>query len=220
MPMPREGILRLHAALPRVRLLQNYGQTENAPMCTCIDGGEMLARPGSVGRPLPENDVEIRDAEGQPCPPGTAGDVWHRGPSLMLGYRKDPVATAAALQDGWLRTGDSGYLDADGYLYLLGRTTEVINRGGVKISPPEIEEALLTHPAVREAAVLGVPDRYYGQVVAAVVALRAGERATPEALQAHCRAHLAHYKVPVRVDIVPALPRNMMGKVQKHLLLG
>ena len=137
----------------------------------------------------------------------------------MLGYFKDPAATAATFQDGWLRTGDSGFLDADGYLYLLGRTNEVINRGGVKISPPEVEEALLRHPAVQEAAVLGLSDPYYGQTVAAVVALRPGQAATPAALQAHCRGLLAHYKVPARVAVVPALPRNVMGKVQKHLLL-
>jgi acyl-CoA synthetase (AMP-forming)/AMP-acid ligase II len=219
MPMPRDGILRLRAALPGVRLLQNYGQTENAPMYTCIDGDEMLARPGSAGRPLPGNEVRIVDPDGRDCPPGTPGDVLHRGPSVMLGYFKDPAATAAALEDGWLRTGDTGYLDADGYLYLLGRTREVINRGGVKISPPEVEEALLRHPAVHEAAVLGIADPYYGQTVAAVVALRPGQAATPEALREHCRALIAHYKVPSRVEIVDALPRNVMGKVQKHLLL-
>jgi acyl-CoA synthetase (AMP-forming)/AMP-acid ligase II len=219
MPMPRAGILRLREALPGVRLLQNYGQTENAPMCTCIDGDEMLARPGSVGRPLPGNEVRILDPAGRDCPPGTPGDVLHRGPSVMLGYFKDPAATAGVFQDGWLRTGDTGYLDADGYLYLLGRTNEVINRGGVKISPPEVEETLLRHSAVQEAAVLGLPDPYYGQTVAAVVALRPGQAVTPAALQAHCRALLAHYKVPGRVAIVPALPRNVMGKVQKHLLL-
>jgi long-chain acyl-CoA synthetase len=96
----------------------------------------------------------------------------------------------------------------------------VINRGGVKISPPEVEEALLRHPAVLEAAVLGRPDPYYGQTVAAVVALRPGQTTTPEALREHCRALIAHYKVPSRVQIAPALPRNVMGKVQKHLLTG
>jgi acyl-CoA synthetase (AMP-forming)/AMP-acid ligase II len=219
MPMPREAILRLRGALPGARLLQNYGQTENTPMCTSITDVDMLARPGSVGRPLPGNAVRVVDAAGADCPPDTPGDVLHRGPGLMLGYYQDPAATAAALRDGWLRTGDVGYLDADGYLYLLGRATEVINRGGVKISPPEIEEALLRHPAVREAAVLGQPDPYYGQTVAAVVALRDGMAATADELQAHCRALIAHHKVPSAVTFVDALPRNHVGKVQKHLLV-
>jgi long-chain acyl-CoA synthetase len=218
MPMPGEAIHRLQAALPHVRLIQNYGQTENAPMCSSIAGEDLLARPGSVGRPLPGNRVRIVDAAGHDCPAGVPGDVLHQGPSLMLGYYRDPAATTAALQDGWLRTGDAGYVDAAGYLYLLGRTSEVINRGGVKISPPEVEAVLLRHPAVREAAVMGQPDPYYGEIVAAAVVLRPNVTATPADLQAHCRALIAHHKVPSRIAIVPGLPRNVMGKVQKHLL--
>src|SRR5262249_58492213 len=130
---------------------------------------------GSVGRPLPARAVRIADAAGRECAPGTSGDILLRGPGMMLGYYQDPDATAAIMQDGWLRTGDVGYLDADGYLYVLGRATEMINRAGEKFSPAEIEEALLRHPAVREAAALGLPDPHFGEQVAAAVTLRAGE---------------------------------------------
>lgn len=217
LPMPREGVERLHAALPHVRLIATYGQTE-AGGGTIIQGEELLLRPDSVGRPLPGKEVRVADAVGRDCPPGTVGDILLRGPGTMLGYYKDPGATAASLRDGWLRTGDVGYLDADGYLCVLARTVEMINCGGEKISPREVEEALLSHPAVREAAVLGLPDRYYGEMVAAVVTLREGLAATAADLQAHCRARVAYYKVPTRVDIVPALPRTALGKVQKPLI--
>lgn len=218
MPMPRGGVERLHAALPHVRLIETYGQTE-AGGGTIIQGEELLRRPGSVGRPLPGREMRVVDAAGRPCPPGTVGDILLRGPGRMLGYYKDPDATAAALCDGWLRTGDVGYVDADGYLYVVGRAEEMINRGGEKFSPLEVEQALLRHPAVREAAVVGMPDAHYGQRVAAVVALRDELAATAAELQEHCRALVALQKVPARIDLVPALPRNAMGKVESaHLL--
>jgi long-chain acyl-CoA synthetase len=219
MPMPREGIERLHAALPHVRLIALYGQTE-ANGGTMIQGEELLSRPGSVGRPLPGKEVRIVAAGGRDCPPGTAGDILLRGPGTMLGYYKDPDGTAAVLRDGWLRTGDVGYLDADGYLYVLGRAEEMINCGGEKISPAEVENALLRHPAVREAAVVGLPDAVYGQRVVAVVALREGLAATAAELQDHCRALIAFQKVPAHIAIVPALPRNAMGKVERTGVLS
>ncbi len=217
MPMPRDDVERLCATLPHVRPIAAYGQSE-ANGGTIIQGEELLLRPGSVGRPLPGKEVRVADAAGRDCPPGTAGDVWLRGPGMMLGYYKDPVATAAALRDGWLRTGDVGYLDADGYLYVVGRAEEMINCGGEKISPPEVEAALLRHPAVREAAVLGLPDAYYGETVAAVVALQKGASVSAGDLRAHCYALLAPQKVPTRVAIVAELRRNAMGKVEKPLL--
>jgi acyl-CoA synthetase (AMP-forming)/AMP-acid ligase II len=217
MSMPREGIERLHAALPHVRLITSYGQTE-AGAGTILQGEELLRRPGSVGRPLPGNDVRVVDPAGRDCPPATVGDISLRGPGRMLGYYKDPGATAAILRDGWVHTGDVGYLDPEGYLYVLGRAAETINCGGVMINPAEVEEALLRHPAVREAAVIGLPDPYYGQTVAAVVALHEPVGVISGELQTHCRALLAPHKVPARVEIVPALPRNALGKVQKQII--
>jgi len=200
-----------------VRLITSYGQTE-AGAGTILQGEELLRRPDSVGRPLPGNDVRVVDPAGRDCPPATVGDISLRGPGRMLGYYKDPAATAAILQNGWVHTGDVGYLDPEGYLYVLGRAAETINRGGVMISPAEVEEALLRHPAVREAAVIGLPDSHYGQTVAAVVALHEPVGVIAAELQSHCRALLASHKVPTRVAIVPALPRNALGKVQKQLI--
>jgi acyl-coenzyme A synthetase/AMP-(fatty) acid ligase len=219
MSMPREGIERLQAALPHVRLITTYGQTE-AGAGTILQGEELLRRPGSVGRPLPGNDMRVVDAAGRDCPPTTVGDILLHGPGRMLGYYKEPGATAAILRDGWVQTGDTGYIDTEGYLYVLGRAAETINCGGVMISPTEVEEALVRHPAVREAAVIGLPDPYYGQTVAAAVTTQAGVSVQTADLQAHCRTLLAPYKVPARVAIVSALPRNALGKVQKQLVLA
>src|SRR5581483_3196354 len=139
-------------------------------------------------------DVGIMDEAGQLLPTGHPGEVVVRGPNVMHGYRNNPEANAAAFTNGWFRTGDRGVLDADGYLTLIGRIKELINRGGEKISPLEIDAALLTHPAVAEVAAFGVPDAKYGEEVHAAVALRAP--ATAEELQAYCRGQLADFKVP------------------------
>jgi acyl-CoA synthetase (AMP-forming)/AMP-acid ligase II len=217
MPMPPSGIERLRAALPHVRLMASYGQTETKGG-TIIQGEELIARPGSVGRPLPGTQVRIVDQAGEESPPGSTGEIWLRGPGLMLGYYKDPETTAAAVDGGWYHTGDAGYLDVDGHLYVAGRVTEMINHGGHKINPTEVEATLLRHPGVREVAVLGLPDPYMGESVAAVVAPHPGQVLTVAALEAQCRALIAPHKVPARIAILPALPRNAAGKVQKDLL--
>jgi oxalate---CoA ligase len=134
----------------------------------------------------------------------------------MRGYRNNPEANTAAFIDGWFRTGDIGAIDKDGYLALTGRIKELINRGGEKISPEEVEAVLLEHPAVAEAAVFGVPDLKYGEDVAAAVVLRSA--ATERELQVFCRAHLADFKVPKMIHLVLAISKNAMGKVQRHAL--
>jgi oxalate---CoA ligase len=182
-------------------------------------------------------------AEGVRAPQGTAGEVVIRGTNVMTGYWHNPEATAASLvrlpETGsgvgprgaghplhppvaavspltpWFRTGDEGYLDADGYLFLTGRIKELISRGGEKIAPPEIDAALLTHPAVAEAVAYGVDDKHYGQVVHAAVVLRTPGGATPADLQAHVRQRLAAHKVPVHIHLATALPRTATGKLQR-----
>jgi acyl-CoA synthetase (AMP-forming)/AMP-acid ligase II len=174
-------------------------------------------RPGTVGR---ATGVEITplDDDWRPVAAGEDGEVAVRGPSVVDQYLDNPAATAASFRDGWFRTGDVGKLSADGYLTLVGRVKELINRAGEKISPYEVEEALLSHPAVAEAAAYPMPDEKYGEQVGAVVVLQ-GE-ATPKELTAHCADRLAAFKRPALVTILPEIPKGPTGKVQRLNLAG
>jgi long-chain acyl-CoA synthetase len=162
--------------------------------------------------------IRIVDDCGVAVPVGECGEILCRGPNVMKGYYNNEEATAAALKDGWLHTGDTGRIDADGYLYLTGRKKEMIIRGGEKICPADVERVLHAHPAVAEAAVIGVPDDYWGERVAAVVVLRAGETLGEQDLIAFCSRHLARYKIPARVTFTDRLPKNAAGKVIKSAL--
>jgi acyl-CoA synthetase (AMP-forming)/AMP-acid ligase II len=172
-------------------------------------------RPRTVGRPTGV-ELAILDDEWRSCPDGEAGEVAIRGPSVVDGYRDNPQANAASFRYGWFRTGDRGRLSPDGYLELDGRIKELINRGGEKISPHEVEEALLAHPAVAEAVAFAAPDAKYGEQVGAAVVVRgaAGERE----LTTHCADRLAHFKVPAFITVVDAIPKGPTGKIQRRLL--
>jgi oxalate---CoA ligase len=159
-------------------------------------------------------EISIIDGAGRHLSANCSGEVIIRGPNVMHGYRNDPEATAQAFINGWFRTGDIGVLDEDGYLTLLGRIKELINRGGEKISPSEIESVLLEHPAVSEAVVFGVPDAKYGEEIAAAVEPRATCKESE--LQAFCRARLADFKVPKRIYFTSEWPRNAMGKIARR----
>jgi acyl-CoA synthetase (AMP-forming)/AMP-acid ligase II len=174
-----------------------------------------VRKPGSVGRGA-NVDVAVMDEAGTLLPPGTPGEVVVRGPNVTGGYHNNPEANAAAFTNGWFRTGDRGVLDADGYLTLIGRIKELINRGGEKISPLEVDAALLAHPAVAEAAAFGVPDAKYGEEVHAAVVLRGA--ATEDELRAHCLGRLADFKVPKVFRLVKELPKGPTGKVQRRHL--
>jgi oxalate---CoA ligase len=172
-------------------------------------------RAGSVGQPT-GTEIAILDESWLPLPGGAVGEVCVRGPGVVDSYRANPEATAASFRDGWFRTGDSGSLSPDGYLSLAGRIKELINRGGEKISPHEVEDALLGHPDVVEAVAFALPDAKYGETVGAAVVMRSavGE----DDLRAHCGERLAAFKVPVRVHVVDAIPKGPTGKVQRRLL--
>jgi acyl-CoA synthetase (AMP-forming)/AMP-acid ligase II len=172
-------------------------------------------RPGTVGRPT-GTEITTLDDDWRPVTVGEDGEVAVRGPSVVEAYLDNPAATAASFRDGWFRTGDVGKLSADGYLTLVGRVKELINRAGEKISPYEVEEVLLTHPAVAEAAAYPVPDEKYGEQVGVVVVLQ-GET-TPKELAAHCADRLAAFKRPARVTILPEIPKGPTGKVQRRTL--
>jgi acyl-CoA synthetase (AMP-forming)/AMP-acid ligase II len=198
-----------------VAILEGYGLTEG----TCTSTLNPFHGPrkiGSIGLPVRLQDVEIRDEHGRVAPAGVPGDVCVRGPNVMQGYYKRPDATAEALRDGWLHTGDVGYRDEDGFLFLVDRRKDMIIRAGENIYPREIEDALLEHPGVRAAAVVGRPHEVRGEEVHAVVVLRAGTRIAE--LEAHCRACLAPFKVPATWEVVDDLPKTATGKIDKKPL--
>jgi len=175
---------------------------------------------GSVGVAVPQTALEIVDVESGagPLPVGAVGEIRARGPQVMRGYRNLPAETAAALRDGWLYTGDIGELDRDGYLTIRGRKKEMVIVGGYNVYPREVEEALCTHPAVREAAVVGVPDAYRGEALVAAVVLAGGDSTTGDALREHLAARLVRYKVPGEIRVLAELPKTSVGKVDKARL--
>jgi oxalate---CoA ligase len=194
-------------------VLEAYGMTEGAHQVASNPLPPQPHKPGTVGRGGAV-EVAIIDEAGRQLAANTHGEVVIRGPNVMHGYRNHPEANAAAFSDGWFRTGDTGVLDSDGYLALIGRIKELINRGGEKISPAEIDATLLDHPAVAEAAAFGVPDAKYGEEVWAAVVLKGDAGA--EEIQAHCRSRLADFKVPKVIHITTALPKTATGKVQRR----
>jgi acyl-CoA synthetase (AMP-forming)/AMP-acid ligase II len=204
-------------------LTEYYAATE-AGIITTIDSADWLARPGSVGRPTGRTEVLILDEDGKPCPSGVRGHVYVRRPrELDFRYHNAPGKTAAShFAPGTFTVGDLGRLDEDGYLYLTGRSLDIIISGGVNIYPAEVEAALLTHPAVRDVAVFGIPDGEFGERIAAVVELdpRAGLSAgdVPAELDLHCRQQLADYKRPRAYQVTSRLPRQATGKIDKRVL--
>lgn len=196
-------------------LLERYGMTETGMNCSNPLHGER--RIGSVGPPLPNVNVRIVNSETDELLPfGEIGDVQLRGPNIFKGYWNQPGKTSASFTaDGWFRTGDLGYLEADGYLTLCGRSKDLIISGGLNIYPPEVERVLVEHPAVNACAVIGCPDREWGEKVTAVVVLHKGESVSGAELIAFCRERLAAYKSPKSIIFKDDLPRNAMGKVQK-----
>jgi len=195
-----------------------YGLTEAASQVATLLPAGAAAKPGSTGRPLLFTDVAIADEDGRTLPPNTPGEIVVAGPTVMAGYYRDEAATAAALRDSRLHTGDIGLLDADGDLWLLDRRADLIVSGGENVYPAEVERVLREHPAVALAAVVGLPHPEWGQQVAAAVVLRRPGAATVEELLAHCRARLAGYKRPRRLLLVDELPQTASGKIQRRLV--
>lgn len=199
-----------------IPLWEGYGLTETAPLLTTVAmSGE--PRPATVGAPVPGVELRLVDAASREVADGDLGEVEVRGPNLFAGYWQDDDATRAALDDGWLRTGDVGYLDG-GDLHLVDRTTDLVLVSGFNVYPREVEEALARHPAIDEAAAIGVPHPRTGQAVKAYVVLRDGAGATPEELAAHCREWLAGFKCPQEVVVVEGLPHLPTGKLRRRAL--
>jgi len=188
-----------------------YGATEAGPVAATTQQDPL--RPGLGGRPLWGVEVRIADAEDKPLPVGVPGEILVRSPMAMKGYYRRPQETDEVMRNGWLHTGDVGYLDASGYLYVTDRKKTMINRGGFKVYPAEVEAVLVSHPAVAEAAVVGVPDSVRGEEVKAFVVLRPSAAATADEIVAYCRQRMATYKVPRLVEFRTHLPRNAQGKI-------
>jgi acyl-CoA synthetase (AMP-forming)/AMP-acid ligase II len=231
-PMPLNVIKKAIEKLPGVSFINAYGQTETASTITAlgpqdhvIEGSQQerekkLKRlTASIGKPLPDVEVRIVDEDKNPLPPLAVGEIMAKGPRIMSGYWHDAEKTSQVItQDGWLRTGDKGWMDEDGYIYLAGRSDDMIIRGGENISPEEVEEVLFSHPKIDDAAVIGISDPKWGQEPRAIVVLKEDEAAAPEEIIAFCRSKLAGFKRPRSVVFVASLPRNQMGKVLKKEL--
>jgi long-chain acyl-CoA synthetase len=207
-------------ALTGGRLVEGYALSESM-MAAVISPVQGTYKPGAVGLPLPDVEIRIVDADtGQEAlPQGEVGEILMRAPQQMLGYWQRPTETANMIRDGWLYTGDLGYLDEDGYLFIVDRKKDVIKPSGFQVWPREVEEVIASHPAVAEVGVAGVPDEYQGEAVKAWVVLREGQQITVDDLRAYCRENMAAYKVPRQVEFRDSLPKTMVGKVLRRALV-
>jgi len=220
-----ERVLRDAMRVFGCQFSQGYGLTETTALATTLlPRDHSLALSGrpelllSCGRPATGTEIVIKDDEGSPLPIDAVGEICIRGPQLMSGYWNLPEETKKALRDGWLHTGDAGSFDADGYLYIKDRLKDMIVSGGENVYPREVEEVLFRHPAIADAAVIGIPNERWGEAVHAVVVLEDGAEVSSEEIVDHCRKELAGYKRPRSIDFVDALPRNPSGKILKREL--
>ncbi|MFN8532426.1 MAG: long-chain-fatty-acid--CoA ligase [Dehalococcoidia bacterium] len=230
-PMPVPVIRRAIAMFPHhVGFMNAFGQTETTSTVTLLgpddhrlDGTEeeierKIGRLHSIGRPVEDVQLAILDDDGRPLPTGVVGEIAIRTPREMAGYWKQDEATSKTLVAGWIRTRDQGYIDEDGYVFLAGRKSDMIIRGGENIAPEEVERILHAHPGIEDVAVIGVPDEEWGERVKAVVVIRDGEHCTHDDVIAFAKSRMASFKVPELIEFVETLPRNQMGKVLKNVL--
>jgi long-chain acyl-CoA synthetase len=215
-PLPREVADEFVRRVPSVELREGYGLTETSAIVSGNPPG--AARLGTIGVPLPGVDVRIVDDDGNDLPTGDVGEICCRSAFVMLGYWHAPELTADAIRDGWFHTGDLGHLDGDGYLTIVDRKKDLIIRGGFNVFPRDVEDALLEHPNIVAAGVVGRPDQTYGEEVVAFVSLRSGSDATPEELVAFGKQRIGGYKYPREVRIVPDLPLTPVGKLDRKSL--
>lgn len=221
-PIPLE-LMREAMRVMGCGFVQMYGMTETSGTIVALDPEDHVPEGSpkmrSVGKPLPGVEVKIIDEAGNPVPAGTVGEIATRSSKNMRGYWNNPDATASTIDaEGWLRTGDAGYFDEDGYLYIHDRVKDMIISGGENVYPAEVENALYSHPKVADVAVIGVPDPKWGEAVKACVVVKKGEQLTEAELIAHARQHIAGYKCPKSVDFIDALPRNPSGKILRREL--
>ena len=229
-PMPLEVIQHAIKEFPGTRFINAFGQTETASTITMLppddhniqegapDFEKKMKRLSSIGKPLPDVEVRIVNEDGNDVPVGETGEIVAQGDRLMKGYWNREEATRETLRGGWLYTGDLGYWDEDGYIFLSGRAKDFIKRGGEMIAPEEVEQIIMSHPGVDEAAIIGIPDVEWSERVRAIVVKKPGAEVTAADVIEHCRPRMAGFKRPEDVVFVDELPRNPMGKVLKRVL--
>jgi len=215
--MPRETALGWKEKFGMI-IHEGYGLTECSPFASY--NHDFRHKFGSIGMPIENVDMKIADDAGNELPVGEMGEIIIRGPNVMKEYWKNPEATAEAIQNGWLRSGDIGMTDEDGYFYITDRVKDMINVAGFNVYPNEVEQIIYRHPAVHEAAVYGVPDPVKGEAVHAAIVLKENAAATPEQIMDFCRTNMAAYRVPRKVVVVDQLPKSATGKILKRILRG
>ena len=215
-PMPAQ-VKREFSERFGVRIQEGYGLTETSPLAT-VQSLDQTSKCGAIGKPIAGIDVEIHDDQGCRVATGESGEIVIRGHNVMKGYYKREADTADAMRGGWFHSGDIGHIDEDGDVVIVDRKKDMIIRGGYNVYPREVEEVLYTHPAIREAAVIGVPDERYGEEVTAVVSLKPGASASPREIIEFCKQHVAAYKYPRKVEIMDELPKTSTGKILKRAL--
>jgi long-chain acyl-CoA synthetase len=218
-PAPPEIVKRIKQQFPGGSASNGYGLTETSSVTSMNTGDDYVRKPTSCGPPVPVCDVRVVDAHGEDVPTGEPGELWIKGPNIVKGYWNKPEATAATFSDGWLHTGDVARLDDEGFIFIVDRAKDMVIRGGENVYSAEVEAALFEHPAVADAAVIGVPHEVLGEEVGAVVVLRPGAEATADELRAHVAERIASFKVPAHIWFnADPLPRNPAGKVLKREL--
>lgn len=216
--MPVPILKELQQRLPNVGLYNCYGQSEIAPLATVLRPEDHELRPNSAGRPILTVETRIVDEQMKDMPVGEHGEIVHRSPQLLMGYWNDPETTDAAFTGGWFHSGDVGYLDEEGYLYIVDRIKDVINTGGIVVASREVEEVIFSHAAVAEVAVIGMPHPKWIEAITAVVIVKENVTVTADELIEHARQHLAGYKLPKRIVFSKTLPKSTAGKILKRRL--
>lgn len=218
-PIPAPILAKLQADLPQVNLLHVYGQTEMGPTISYLEPHHQVAggpKALSVGRPFACVEVRIVDSDGVEVGPDVPGEIMARGPCAMIGYWNKPEDTAKTVINGWVKTGDVAYKDADGFLFICDRVKDMIITGGENVFCAEVENAVAAHPAVAQVAVIGVPDPDFGERVHAVIVPKPGQTPTAEDIKAHCKGRIANYKCPRSIELRDALPVSAAGKILKR----
>ncbi|MBV9276077.1 MAG: long-chain fatty acid--CoA ligase [Verrucomicrobia bacterium] len=215
-PLPIQVLDRFQT-VTGVEIVEGYGLTETSPV-THSNCAVPISKPGTIGPPIPGVEARLVDDEDCDVAPGTPGEIICRGENVTIGYWRNPTATAEALRNGWFHTGDIATIDEDGYYRIVDRKKDMINSGGLKVWPREVEEVLFNHPAVREAAVVAMPDAHWGERPMAYIALKEGQTAAPEELIAYCKQHVANYKSPCLIKLRDELPKLPTGKVLRRVL--
>jgi len=228
--MPTNVILEAIEKFPHVKFINAFGQTESGATITAlmpadhiIKGTESeknlkIRRLSSIGKPLDDIEIRIVDEDGDEVNSGTVGEIVAQGSRIMKGYWNQEKETSSTIKNNWLHTGDLGYIDNDGYIFLVGRSRDVIKRGGELISPAEIENMLLDHPSVFDCAVIGVPDEQWGEKILAIIVTNYSHDSSEEIIIEYSQNNLASYKKPESVIFVNKLPRNPLGKINKQFL--